>query len=188
MEQAQEVSPVLQALYRQQSEEAERLAADRTSLDVFEAAALGRTETLARLLSEDPSVAGHWAPDGFTALHLAAFFGHGEAIRLLLAAGADPDAQARNGTGLRPLHSVVAGPEPLLAEALLGAGANPNPQQQGGWTALHSAAKHGNEPLVSMLLEAGADPSIQAEDGSTAAAMARSQGHEALARLLEGRR
>ena len=46
--------------------------------------------------------------DGFTPLHLAAFFGGADAVRAILARGADPDADADNPPGVRPIHSAAA--------------------------------------------------------------------------------
>ncbi len=69
------MSDVLQAIYRGDPGEAERLAAGR-ELDVFEASALGHAERLRELLDEDPSLANAWAGDGFQPLGLASFFGH----------------------------------------------------------------------------------------------------------------
>ena len=89
------MSDVLQAIYRGDRDEAERLAAGR-GLDVFEAAALGRTERLRALLDEDPKRASAFGDDGFHPLGLACFFGHVEAARLLLERGADANALSRN--------------------------------------------------------------------------------------------
>src|SRR3954453_14647973 len=89
------MSDVLEAIYRGDREEAERLAADK-ELDVFEAAALGRTERLRQVLDEEPSRATAFGDDGFHALGLACFFGHVDAARLLLEHGADVNALSRN--------------------------------------------------------------------------------------------
>ena len=49
------MSDILQAIYRGDREEAERLSAGK-ELNVFEASALGRTERLAELLDSDPAL------------------------------------------------------------------------------------------------------------------------------------
>ena len=53
-------------------------------------------------------------PDGFTPLHLAAFFGRLEAAALLVDRGADLEAPSRNPRfpSVRPLHSAIAGGQP----------------------------------------------------------------------------
>ncbi|HSR70686.1 MAG TPA: ankyrin repeat domain-containing protein, partial [Acidobacteriota bacterium] len=74
-----------------------------------------------------------------------------------------------------------------IARMLLKAGADPNAQQQGGFTALHSAALHGDKDMAESLLEHGADPSIPAADGRTAAGFAQSQNHTDLAQWLQAK-
>ena len=66
------------------------LAAD-PDLDVFEATALGYVDRLRERLEADPAAATAFSPDGFTALHFAAFFGKPEAARILLEHGAAVD-------------------------------------------------------------------------------------------------
>ena len=92
----------------------------------------------------DPAAAHVRGPaDGFTALHLAAFFGGAAVARRLLDAGADPDAVARNPMAVRPLHSAVAGGQVEVALALIAAGADVGARQRHGWTPLHGAAQAG---------------------------------------------
>lgn len=179
------VSALLQALYRGQAQNAAVIAEVKGWLDIFEAAALGDGGRLELALKEEPADVGAYSGDGFTALHLAAFFGRRLAVNLLLLAGADPNAEARNPSRVRPLHSAVAGPDPMMAETLLAMGADPNARQRGGFTALHAAAKRGDQKLVDLLLGAGADVSLAADEGTRAAGFARQGGHEALAERLD---
>jgi ankyrin repeat protein len=67
-----------------------------------------------------------WSGDGFTALHLAAFFGEAGAARVLLSSGADVHALSRNPLAVPPLQSAVAAGERELAQLLLEAGARPD--------------------------------------------------------------
>lgn len=57
---------------------------------------MGRADRIAELLDRDPTLANAYASDGFFPLGLAAFFGHPEAVALLLARCADVTAVARN--------------------------------------------------------------------------------------------
>jgi len=178
------VSLVLHALYRGGAELVEKLLAARPELDGFDAAALGDTDRLRALLEADPALAVARSPDGFTALHLAAFFGHRAGVELLLEGGADVDAVAENPLRVRPLHSALARGDAGIVGLLLEAGADPNTRQQAGFTPLHAAAQTGRDDLAELLLARGADPAAAAEDGRTAADYAASGGHAALAERL----
>lgn len=152
-------SDVLQAIYRGDRDEADRLAADR-DLDVFEASALGRTERLRALLDDDPSLANAWADDGFQPLGLASFFGHADAARLLVERGAEVNSASRNPMKVMPLHSAAAAQDPdvryQVAQLLLEAGADPNARQQDDFTPLMAADQHGDARLRQLLLDHGA--------------------------------
>ena len=47
-------------------------------MSVFEACAAGEMERVERLLASDPAAVNTFSADGWTPLHLAAFFGHTE--------------------------------------------------------------------------------------------------------------
>ncbi len=180
------VSALMLALYRGQERNVAAIAEAKGWLDVFEAAAVGDPGKLELALKEDPEAIRAFSADGFTALHFAAFFGRRLPANLLVLAGADVNAEARNPSRVRPIHSAVAGPDPMMAEILLAMGADVNAQQEGGFTALHAAAKRGNNKLVDLLLRADADPRLPAADGQTAADFARAAGQEELAARLGG--
>jgi ankyrin repeat protein len=151
-----EVSPLLQAKYRGDDAEAERLLAANPELDVFEASAFGWLDRLRELLVEDLDRAREYSPDGFTALHLAAFFGQPEAARTLLDAGADPHAVARNSMRVQPLHSAVAARNLEAAHLLLDAGADPNVSQQDEFTPLDGAIQNEDVAMEQLLRDHGA--------------------------------
>ena len=177
------VSPVMQALYEGRRDEAEDLAREQ-ELDVFEATALGRNERLAALLRADPGLAHARSPDGFTALHYAAFFQAPEAARLLVAHGATVDAVAENPMKVTPLHSAAAARQLEVARLLLEHGASPAAKQEGGFTALHAAAQNGHQELVDVLLDHGADKLAESDEGKTAADFAADAGRGELAARL----
>ena len=166
------LSAVLTARYHRQDEALEALLAAGPELDVLDAAATGRLDVLRAHVEADPDALGARTPEGFTPLHLAAFFGGGAAVRLLLAAGMDADADQENEARVRPLHSAVAARDHDAARALLEAGADPNCVQQGGFTPLLAAAHHDDAELAALLLRHGADRTLAAEDGRDPAAMA----------------
>lgn len=181
------LSPLMLALYEGKREVAEEIRATRDDLDVFEAAALGEANVLRERLQEDPSGVSAWSPDGFTALHYAAFFGGPEAVRIVVAAGADLELPARNeefAPQARPLHSAAAAGRVDSCAALLEAGADPNAKQHGGYTPLLEAAAQGNPELVDLLLRHGADPDTKLADGRSAADLAAEAGDDELAERL----
>ena len=69
------VSVLMLARYRFDREVTDALLAADPELDVFEAAALGYVDRLRERLMDDPGAALAFSRDGFTALHVAAFFG-----------------------------------------------------------------------------------------------------------------
>jgi len=179
------VSAVMHALYRGHRPAADVIAEHLPSLDILEAAGLGRVDAVETLIRDDSTLASAWSTDGFTALHFAAFFGGGAAARALLDAGADPNVRSRNEFAVMPIHSAIAGGHHEVVTALLDAGADPNVHQRHGWTPLQGAAEHGDTESVDRLLAAGADPAATNDDGVTAADLARSSGHADLASRLE---
>jgi len=115
------MSVLLEALYRGDDDRVSELLSSGPELNVFEAAAFGRTERLRELLDEDPSRTNAFADDGFQPLGLACFFGHVEAARLLLDRGADPNL--RQGGGFRAIDSVRQNGDERLEQLLLNRGA-----------------------------------------------------------------
>ncbi len=181
-------SDILGALYQRKTDEATRLADAAASLTIWEAAALGRNAVIEALLAAGPPalpVLNMPGADGNAPLGLAAFFGHGSTVRLLLARGADVHAVAQNFMKVQPLHAAVGGSCAEAVEALLEHGADVNARQQVGYTPLMGAAAGGREDLADLLLKHGADPSLVSEDGKTAADVAREHTFEALAGRLE---
>ena len=154
------MSELLQAIYEGNQTRADELLAGDPELDVFEAAAVGRTERLRELLDDDPSLANAWAEDGFQPLGLASFFGRVGAARLLLERGAEVNSASRNDFKVMPLHSAAATGDPdvryELARLLLERGADPNARQQDDFTPLMAADQHGDERLRALLVEHGA--------------------------------
>jgi ankyrin repeat protein/catechol 2,3-dioxygenase-like lactoylglutathione lyase family enzyme len=95
----------------------------------FDACAKGDVGTLAQLLADDPGLARITNPEGdyagWTGLHTAAQGGHGEAVKLLLRHGADPNAREA-GDNTYPLHWAAANRHLEIVRALLEAGGDPH--------------------------------------------------------------
>jgi adenosylhomocysteine nucleosidase len=175
------VSALLRARYRSDRPVLDALLAADPEMDVFDAAALGRLDRLRARLADDPGSVHAFAADGFTALHLAAFFGKTEAARTLLEAGASPHVYGRNPFENQPLHAAAAGRHVEVCRLLLASGADVHATQHGGYTPLHEAAGSGDVELAELFLSAGADPLTALPDGATAGDVAERSGHADLA-------
>jgi ankyrin repeat protein len=103
--------------------EIERLRAAEVAA-FFEACARGDGAAVLAYLQRDAGLVGERRPPhGSSGLHLAASGGHLDAVRSLLAHGADPDA--RDGAdNASPLHLAAGGGHVEVARALLDAGAD----------------------------------------------------------------
>ncbi len=118
----------------------------------------------------------HWIYVGDTALHLASAGYRVEIVRLLLVAGADPNAAA-NHRRSSPLHYAADGfisspawdAEKQVATicCLLDKGANIHSQDKNGATPLHRAVRTRCAAAVRCLLRAGSDPATRNKPGST---------------------
>lgn len=171
-------SPLMMALYHGRRDLADLILSQGRTPDTAEAAALGDADRLRAALDAEPDVIGRHTHDGWTPLHLAAFFGHADAVRLLLERGADANALSTNPLRNTPLHAALAGPLGMDGlRMLLDAGTDVNAKQHGGYTALHSAAQHGRMEIIDLLLDRGADPDLAADDGRRAIDFAREKGH-----------
>ncbi len=104
---------------------------------------------------------------GWTALHLAAHFGDYPLVRMLLEAGADPNA---NEPGLTPLHRAVDSGSEACVRALLDKGADVNAPTVADdpWTPLHKACKNDLPNIVTLLLEYNARLDVTTGRGHSA--------------------
>jgi ankyrin repeat protein len=180
------LSAVMLAAYYKRPDIAVALLRVRGPADLFEATALGMAERVEALICWDPRAVEARSVDGFTALHLASYFGRGATVRRLLQAGSDVEAVAENVMGVSPLHSGVAGGSLEVVEALLAAGATAEVRQEGGFTPLMGAAAGGSEEMVRRLLDAGADVAARTDAGETSLDLARQHHHAHLEGLLGG--
>ncbi|PYV86095.1 MAG: hypothetical protein DMG05_20860 [Acidobacteria bacterium] len=177
-------SAILLATYYGRKEVAEVLLATGAELDIFEASAVGHAGRITVLLRDHLARVNSYASDGWTPLHLAAFFGHAEAAKILVAQGANVEALSRNSTANTPLHAAVAGRKTDLVKLLLDSGANVNAQTGNGWRPLHLAAHGGHKELTETLLGKSAEVNAKNGEGQTPLTIAIEKSYEGVADLL----
>jgi len=177
-------SAILTAVYHRQKEIVNLLVARGAALTIFEACAAGELERVERIVETDRPSVNTYSGDGWTPLHLAAFFGYPRIVELLLANGADVTARSRNQNANTPLHAALAGHHTMVAGLLLGADADVNASDAGGWRPLHIAAANNDLDSIKALIAQGADAAAANGEGRTALSFAQEKGHREAAVLL----
>ena len=102
---------------------------------------------------------------GLTAVHLAAAYGHTEAVALLLERGADLHSRAVNMA--TPLHCAAEANRTEVIAQLLDRGADVHATANKEDTALHYAAFNGRLAATKLLVARGADVHAKDRDGDT---------------------
>jgi ankyrin repeat protein len=179
------VNAVMLATYYSRKEVAQLLLRSGAKVDAFTAAALGDVARLQKALAADPGVISQHSADGWTPLHLAAFFGKKDAAKVLLDAGASVHARSANAMNNHPLHAAAAGKSRDLVAMLLEHGAEVNATQAGGWTPLHAAAQNADAEMAKVLLAAGASKSLRAGNGQAPLDLALGKGAQDVVDLFE---
>lgn len=152
-------SVLLTAVYCGRKDVLDRLLARGPGVSLHEACALGLEDRVRVHLDASPASVGTHSHDGFTPLHLAAFFGHRELALLLLDRGADVNARSKSERFARantPLHAAAANKQVEVARLLVERGADVNAKDGHGFTPLALAANSKSDLLMLLLLEQGA--------------------------------
>src|SRR5262249_27247248 len=122
---------------------AEPRASLNAEKELFRAVKAGNSTRVQELLQADPSLVHAADAAGGTPLHHAAWNGPGEVARLLLAAGADVNAQSRNTHyGGTPLHAAAHGNQRAVAGLLLARRADPRARSGNDRTPLQETTIH----------------------------------------------
>jgi ankyrin repeat protein len=120
------------------------------------------------------------ANNGDTALMIASYTHHLEAVKALLA----HDAEV-NRHGWAPLHYAAAVGDVAIIQLLLDKSAYIDTESPNKTTPLMMAARGGNNEAVKVLIEAGADVSLKNDQGLTAADFALHYEHRDTAALIK---
>ncbi len=178
------LSPILLAAYQHEPQIAELLAEKTVTLDIFEAAAIGRTATIIRLISREPELVNQYSEDGFQPLGLACYFGHFDTAEFLIKAGATVNSYSNNSLHAAPLQSAAAAGRLDIVRLLLANGANPNCRNNRSQTPLHAAAQNGDMDMIRVLIFGGSDLESRDDDNKLPVDLALDAEHEEAARLL----
>jgi hypothetical protein len=150
--------------------------------DIHTAVEQGDLNTVTSLLEHTPEVVFRKDNENRTPLHYAAYQGHTELVKLLLAKGAE--VNAKDNAGRTPLHSAAGRGHTGSVELLLANGAEVNAKASGDLTTLHYAAAFGRVDAVKVLLANGADVNAKDEHGWTPRNLAKGEGHKKVVALL----
>ena len=181
------VSALLQAVYNGRNDVADLLLASVVKLNIFEASATGRTKRVRALLKANPDLANAFAPDGFTPLGLAAFFGHRETVEALVSGGAKVNLSSRNALKAVPLRSAAVAGHLEVAQFLIARGAEIDALGEGGYTPLHEVAGSGRIEFAKLLLNHGANINARGDDGKTPLTIALESNQTEMANFLRER-
>jgi len=141
----------------------------------------GDAAAFTRELMANPAGVKASGAAGSTPLMYAALYGTAEAMRQLVAAGADPNVAGDGGTTalMMAIHDVEK------TRLLLEAGANPNARPDDGRTPLTVAASQfGTSAVVKLLLDKGANAAAVTASRTTALRLAAGTGDADVMRLL----
>jgi ankyrin repeat protein len=153
-------SPVIVAA-RNKAKVLEFLCEKTGSLNIFEAAATGKTHLILRHVARDPLLVNAYDSDGLQPLGLACFFGYYETTETLIKLGATVNSPSHDVLGCAPIHSATVAGHGDIVMLLIKNNANPNTRDTGGSTPLHIAAQNGDMKMIRILLFNGADMSIR---------------------------
>jgi len=175
-----------QVAQRGRKPEVTRLLTPTTGYPGFiEAVKRGDMGTVQRLVAEQPALVNEKDSSyGATALHWAALRGHAGVAQLLLATGASP--QAQNKDGETPLQVAERAKKTEVAQVLRGGGGTAAAPARAGSGEMTEAVKRGDLARVRDLL--AADPALlaakDASYGGTPLHWAALRGHAAIVQFL----
>lgn len=178
------VSFLMMALYYGNEEIAQLIADSRSTLNLFEASALGMVENIRSWLEKNPDAVNYYSSDGFPPLGLACFFNRYEAVALLIEKGAIINAVSSNVQKVTPLHAAAAANSLELCTLLLDHGADVNARQQDDFTPLHAAAQNGNVELVRLFLRLGAEVNVRTISGLSPLQLAMASKNKQVIKLI----
>ncbi|XP_028653377.1 ankyrin repeat domain-containing protein 6b [Erpetoichthys calabaricus] len=144
------------------------------------AAHKGQVDNVVQLINKGAKVAV--TKNGRTPLHLAAYKGHSEVVRILLKAGCDLNLQ--DDSDQTALHRAAVVGNCDVISALIQDGCALDRQDKDGNTALHEVSWHGFSQSVKLLVKAGANVHAKNKAGNTPLHLACQNAHSQSCRIL----
>jgi len=169
----------------QKNEILQLILAHHPKLDLWQTAALGTSDDLAKMLKPEQVNALNeygWAP-----LHMATFAGNVPNVKLLLDRGADMRLRAKTKFRNSPFLVAMLTSDFETVKLLLDRGADVLERQGEGDTALHEAAANGDLPLVKLLVERGSDLNARDDDGKSPLDYAVQHKHDEVVEFLRSK-
>ncbi|XP_051881033.1 ankyrin repeat domain-containing protein 6b isoform X2 [Pristis pectinata] len=158
----------------------QRDAVAQLSERLLVAAHKGQTENVVQLINKGAKIAV--TKHGRTALHLAAYKGHIDVVRILLKASCDLDIQ--DDSDQTALHRAAVVGNTEVISALILEGCSLDRQDKAGNTALHLACQNGHSQSSRVLLLGGSRPDIKNSMGDTCLHIATRYNHVTIIRIL----
>lgn len=174
----EDMTPLLFSILHARQDIENLLIAKAAQPDIFAESIRGDTNAVAAFLKNNPALVnarqGH-----FTPLHWAAYCGHLNTAKLLLAKGADVNAHSEHAS---PLYWAVRKNHPDLTRLLIDSGADVNAKNTHGATVLHYAP---TTQVVQLLIDRGANVNDKDNYGRTALhVIVSEEAHKGLLKLL----
>jgi prepilin-type processing-associated H-X9-DG protein len=174
----QAMTPMLFSVLHNRPEIEKLLLSRGAQSDIFSTSIRGDTNRVAGYLKSDPNLVNAERGE-FTPLHWAAYNGHLDVAKVLLAKGADVNANFEHGP---PLYWAVRKDYIDMMKLLIAEGADVSVKSSHGRTLLHGAVTAG---AVEMLIDKGADVNAKDKRGATPLHMIASKGaHKGILKLL----
>lgn len=161
------------------------ILARHPKLDLWQTAALGTSEELAKML--EPGLVNAPNEHGWSPLHYATFGGNVANVKLLLDRGADMRLRARTKFRNSPFLAAMLTSDFETVKLLLDRGADVLERQGEGDTALHEAASNGDFPMVRLLVERGSDVNARDDEGKSPLDYAVEKKHDEVAEFLRSK-
>lgn len=124
--------------------------------DLIEYACLGSTEKVVKTINDQPEQMHTYSPDGWSILHIAAYYGHVSLLIKLIDLGMDIHTISKNAHRQEAIHSASAGNQKKAISCLLkhgakidGNGAHNSP--------LHISLKNKEYDIIKLLVKNGAN-------------------------------